>query len=177
MCCIILVIIPPPWNTTRHTSTTLSLMGTSQWLAPTMISMRPHPLDECLMRGRERSLASPPARHILCLIGEGAALQSVVHLSPSTLAQLTPSIGNSTTISILSFTALAVDCARTIPCTSVMACWSMMPHLGTCGKRCVLTSWVAVMSQVGAHNARAGSLKCQLLWCHEENEDLRDQVR
>jgi hypothetical protein len=99
-CCIELVIIPPQWNATRHSSTTSSPTRTSLWLVlTTNITMRRRRPNDCLMRGRERSRASTPAHHIFCLNSEGAALQSVLHPVPSTLAWLMPSPGISTTIS------------------------------------------------------------------------------
>ena len=96
MCCIELVIAPPPWNATGHSSTTLSLMRTSLWLVLT---------TNIAMRGRERSWASTLACHIFCLNSEGAVLQSVLHPMPSTLARPMPSPGISMTISTSSFTA------------------------------------------------------------------------
>jgi hypothetical protein len=105
-CCIELVIVPPQWNVTRPSSTTSSPTRTSLWLVlTTNIAMRRHHPDDCLMRGRERSLVSTLARHIFRLDSEGAILQSVLHPMPSTLAQPTPSLGTSTTISTSSFTA------------------------------------------------------------------------
>ena len=94
-CCIELVIVPPPWNATRHSSTTSSPTRTSLWLVLT---------TNITMRGRERSQASTPARHIFCLNSKGAALWSVLHTVPSTLAQPMPSPGILTTISTSSFT-------------------------------------------------------------------------
>jgi len=105
-CCIELVIVPPPWNTTRHSSTTLSLTRTSLWLVlTTNIAMRRCRPDDCLMRGRERSQASILAHHIFHLNSEGAILRSVLHPMPSTLARPMPSPGISTTISTSLFTA------------------------------------------------------------------------
>jgi len=95
-CCIELVIVPPPWNATRPSSTTLSPTRTSLWLVLT---------TNIAMRGRERSRASTLARHIFRLNSEGAVLRSVLHPVPSTLARPMPSPGISTTISTLSFTA------------------------------------------------------------------------
>jgi hypothetical protein len=97
-CCIELVIIPPPWNTTRPSSTTSSPMRT------TKVAMRCCRTDDCLMRGRERSTASILAHHTSHLNSEGATLRSTHHCAPSTLARLMPSPGILTMISILSFT-------------------------------------------------------------------------
>jgi hypothetical protein len=105
-CCIELVIIPPPWNMTRPSSTTSSPTRTSLWLVlTTNITMRCCCPDDCLMRGRERSQASTLACHIFRLNSEGAILWNVLHPMPSTLAQPMPSPGISTMISTLSFTA------------------------------------------------------------------------
>jgi hypothetical protein len=105
-CCIELVIVPPPWNATRPSSTTSSPTRTSLWLVlTTSIAMRHHCPDDCLMRGRERSRASTPARHIFRLNSKGAVLQSALHPVPCTLARPMPSPGISTTISTSSFTA------------------------------------------------------------------------
>ena len=105
-CCIELVIVPPQWNVTRPSSTTSSLTRTSLLLVlTTNIAMRRHRPDDCLMRGRERSWVSTPARHIFRLNSEGAALRSVLHPVLSTLARPMPSPGISMTISTSSFTA------------------------------------------------------------------------
>jgi len=104
-CCIELVIIPP-WNTTRPSSTTSSLTRTSHRLVlTTNIAMRRCRPDDCLMRGRERSQASTLACHIFRLNSKGAILWNVLHPMPSTLARPMPSPGISTMISTLSFTA------------------------------------------------------------------------
>jgi len=104
-CCIELVIVPPPWNATRHSSTTSSPTRTSLWLVlTTNIAMRRHCPNNCLTRGRERSWASILAHHIFRLNSEGAVLRSMLHPVPSTLAQPMPSPGISTTISTSSFT-------------------------------------------------------------------------
>jgi len=105
-CYVELVIVPPQWNATRHSSTTSSPTRTSLWLVlTTNIAMRRCRPDDCLMRGRERSRASTPAHHIFRLNSEGAALRSVLHPVPSTLARPMPSPGISTMTSTSSSTA------------------------------------------------------------------------
>jgi hypothetical protein len=106
MCCIELVIVPPSWNVTRHSSTTSSLTRTSHRLVlTTNIAMRCHRPDDCLMRGRERSQVSILACHIFHLNSKGAVLLGMLHPVLSTLARPMPSPGISTTISTSSFTA------------------------------------------------------------------------
>jgi hypothetical protein len=98
MCCIELVIVPPPWNATRHSSTISSLMRTSLWLVlTTNIAMRCRRPDDCLMRGRERSRVSTLVRHIFRLNRKGAVLWGMLHPMPSTPAQpmLSPGISTS----------------------------------------------------------------------------------